>query len=229
ELEPQPAVREHVAAVGERNGSLRTLLDEQDREAAFADASERVEHEVDDLRCEPERGLVEKKHVGLCDERACDRELLLLPPGKRTGMPPAKLAQDRKELEDRLERGAVRSTPPRREPEAEVLVHRQLAEDATPFGHERDACARNVLGAASEERPSTELHVAAGDGRHTHDRVQRRRLAGAVRPDQADDLPRLHLEREVAHRVDRAVADREALERKGGHGSSSSTTALSPR
>ena len=37
--------------------------------------------------------------------------------------------------------------------------------------------------------------------------MQRRRLAGAVRPDQADDLAAPHLEREVAHGRDAAVGD----------------------
>ena len=37
------------------------------------------------------------------------------------------------------------------EAEAQVLLDRQLAEDATPLGHERDAATSYVLGPAADE------------------------------------------------------------------------------
>ena len=67
-----------MRAVGERDRALRTLLDEQHREAAVADRGERLEDDVDDARREPERRLVEQQDVRLGDERPRDRELLLL-------------------------------------------------------------------------------------------------------------------------------------------------------
>ena len=97
--EPELAVREHMRAVGERDGALSPLLDEEDPEAPLADRLERREHEVDDRRREPERRLVEEQDRRLRDERPRDRELLLLAPGERPGRPPAKLVDDRKERE----------------------------------------------------------------------------------------------------------------------------------
>ena len=81
---------------------------------------------------------------------------------------------------------------------------------------------------------STTLHAIVGlvPARDGHIRVQGRRLARPVRPDQADDLTRPDLEREVVHGLDRAVADGQPFddERCTGHpAASSSWTALSPR
>ena len=55
-------------------------------------------------------------------------------------------------------------------------------------------------------------HVAGVSRDEPGDRVQRRRLAGAVRPDQADDLALLDAQADIAHGGDGAVADLEAGE-----------------
>ena len=137
----------------DRDRALRALLDEQDAEAALADRREHVEDDVDDGRREPERRLVEQQDVGLGDERAGDRELLLLAARERAGVPAAELLDDREELEDAAQRRCA--SPPRaarREAEAQVLLDRQLAEDAPALRHERDAVARDVLRPAAAQR-----------------------------------------------------------------------------
>ena len=100
ERHPQLAVGEHVRAVGERDRALRALLDEQHRHPPVADRGERGEHHVDDARREPERRLVEQEHLRLGDERAADRELLLLAAGERAGRRRRELREDREELVD---------------------------------------------------------------------------------------------------------------------------------
>ena len=100
ERQSQLAVREHVGAIGQCDGSLGALLDEQHRETGLANRCECLEDDVDDGRREAERGLVEQQHIGLGDERARDRELLLLPTGERTGVAAAELLDDRKEVVD---------------------------------------------------------------------------------------------------------------------------------
>src|SRR5438067_5635484 len=109
-----------MTSVGERNRALRALLDEQDGDASLADGRERVEDDVDDARREPERRLVEQEHVGLGDERARDRKLLLLAAGERAGLTVAELAHDGEELE-RLLHSTGR--PARGEAEPEVFLH----------------------------------------------------------------------------------------------------------
>ena len=59
---------------------------------------ERLEDDVDDLRREAERRLVEEEEVRPRDERARDRELLLLAAGERAGRRAAELGDDREEL-----------------------------------------------------------------------------------------------------------------------------------
>ena len=118
---------------------------------------ERLEDDVDDARREPERRLVEQQHVGLGDERARDRELLLLAARERAGLPAAELVHDREELVDARSNAASAAAFRRRgEAEAEVLLHRQLGEDAPALRHERDAGAGDVLRPAAASRRAVE-------------------------------------------------------------------------
>ena len=55
------------------------------------------------------------------------------------------------------------------------------------LGDQADAGARAVLGLAAQPR-AVQADLAGGERDEPHDRVQRRRLAGAVGPDQPDDL-----------------------------------------
>ena len=127
----------------------------------LANRGERVEDDVDDPRRETERRLVEQQDVGLRDERARDRELLLLAARERARGAASELAHDREELVGALD--GLRSHRPASaagETEPEVLLDRELAEDPPAFGHERDAAARDVLRLAAEERCAAEPDVA---------------------------------------------------------------------
>ena len=167
EREPQLAVRDHVRAVGERDRALRALLDEQHREAALADRGERVEDDVDDARREPERRLVEEQDVGLRDERARDRELLLLAARERARAPPAELVDDREQLVDALERVAVAAAARRR---------------ARGGGSPRPS-ARRRCGALRERAPRRRARCPRCGGRRASGRrASRRRRRRARRP-----------------------------------------------
>ncbi len=107
ERQAQLGVREHVGAVGERDGEQPSLLDEQDRDPVVAHLPERLEEGLDDARREPERGLVEEQHVRPRDQRARDRELLLLAAGEQPGLAAGELRDDREE------RPAPSRDPPR--------------------------------------------------------------------------------------------------------------------
>src|SRR5581483_8751367 len=148
--------------------------------------------------------LVEQQDGGVGDERARDRELLLLSAGERARLPAAELRDHGEELEGVVD-SARRAA--RGEAEPQVLLDGQLGEDAAALGNERDAGARDVLRAPTTQRRPVEAYLAADDGRGAHDGVERRGLPRAVGADQPDDLARLHLEREAAHSVDGAVAD----------------------
>ena len=157
---PQLPVREHVGPVGERDRALRALLDEQDRDAAVADLRERREDRVDEGRREAERRLVEEEHVGRGDERAADRELLLLAAGERAGLAVAEVGEHREELVRRRERVRAVAAAASREAEPQVLLHRELAEDAPALRHERDAGPRDRLRRAAAHGLAGEAHIA---------------------------------------------------------------------
>ena len=161
EREAELAVGEHVGVVGEGDGSLCTLLDEKDCEARVPDLRERLEDDVDDLRRQPQRRLVEQQHRGIGGERSPDRQLLLLAARQRARVARAELVQDRKELIRAGQAVAVAPLPPAGETEAQVLRDRELAEDAAALGHERDPAPGHVLRPPLQERPPVEQHVAA--------------------------------------------------------------------
>ena len=178
----QLAVRHDVRAVGERDGALRALLDEQHGHAAVANLRQRVEDDVHDRRGEPERRLVQEQDGRACHERACDRELLLLSTREHAGLPRPELRHDRKQLLDPpavlLDAVAAVAAD---EPEAQVLLDRQLREDPAAFRDERDARPRDRLRLPTDDRRTGEEDVARPGPDETRDRVQRRRLPGAVR------------------------------------------------
>src|SRR6185295_4935345 len=120
---------------------------------AAPDLRERVEDDVDDLRREPERRLVEEEQPRTGGEAPGDRELLLLASGERAGMPTPELAHDREQLDDRLE-VVCRPRPARTcsQPQPEVLLDREIAVDPPPLGHQRDTLARDLLGRPPPDR-----------------------------------------------------------------------------
>ena len=136
------------------------------------------------------------------------------PPESAPAWRRAELSHDREELVDRGERRRRRSRAARpARPSRRFSSTVSSREDPPALGHERDARAAprpRARGRASEL--PVEADLAAVRGHEPHDRVQRRRLAGAVRPDQPDDLAaadaRATRPRTAAHA---AVADARAL------------------
>src|SRR3984957_9124997 len=87
-----------------------------------------------------------------------------------------------------------------------VLQHRHLGERLHDLVRAGEAATRDVVGLVAGDVGAGE-HDAAGVRREDAvDQVEQGRLAGAVRPDQAEDLALAHLEREVAHGLQAAEA-----------------------
>src|SRR5204862_530011 len=92
--------------------------------------------------------------------------LLLLTARERARAAPPRLAHDGEQLVDALERLARAGTgSPSREPEPEVLVHRQLAEDPAALRHERYPAPRDLLGRAADERTTSASPGTSASGR----------------------------------------------------------------
>src|SRR5262249_31663919 len=167
------------------------------------------------------------------DERPGDRELLLLAARECPGLPRPRLRHDREQLFDPVDVALQAVLVAAAEhPELQVLRDGQLGEDATSFGYERDPAARDRLGLPAGDGRAVQDDVAVPDPDQPRDRMEGRRLAGAVRPDPADDLGRRYGQGEQPGRRDGPVVDGEAVDLQRGSPTvhaSTSCTALSPR
>ena len=88
---------------------------------------------VDDVRLNAFGGLVEDQQRRLEHERAADRQLLLLPARQIAAAPLQHLLQHREQLED-PRRNRPRAVLAHAEPDAQVLLDRQLRKDLAPCG-----------------------------------------------------------------------------------------------
>ena len=87
---------------------------------------------------------------------------------------------------------------------ADVVEHRHASEELDVLECTRDSPTNDCARSRVEQALAVEANVAVVRCIETGDHVERRRLAGAVRPDQPDDLPRLHGERDGIERDDAA-------------------------
>src|SRR4029078_5981099 len=133
-------------------------------------------------------GLVEKKQRGLAHERAADRDHLLLAGGKRADDRRRALLQEREEAIHALEVFANAGiVAPQVGAEHQILQHRELGEQAPPFGAVADAEADDVVLRTALQRTAAELERAARR-LGARDRLQQRALAGAVGAEHGDEL-----------------------------------------
>ncbi len=96
---------------------------------------------LDDQGCEAERGLVEQDHPGIGDQRAADRQHLLLAAREIAGGLVAALRQDGEVVVDLVEGILARERADRCANVAaiEVFLHGHLREDVAAFTHVEDA------------------------------------------------------------------------------------------
>src|SRR5712664_1485125 len=132
---------EHVAALGGGQGGGHVLLDEQHGQTLLAmEHLQHVQDRVHDARHDAEARLVEHQEARPRHERARDRQHLALAAGERARALVNALAQHREEAEDALEHllAALRVAVAEGA-EAQVLGHREAAEETPALGDERDA------------------------------------------------------------------------------------------
>ena len=187
------AVVDDRHAVAEPLGFLHQVRRQKDRLAALADAAHEIPDRPPRLRVESGRQLVEKHQLRVVDERERDEEPLLLAAGQRhePGVP---LVAQAELLDQAI---AVHRLPIERRPEADgfpdldpLLELRLLELHADPLLQRVDV----PSGIQAQDRDGAAIGRA-----QTLDALHRRGLAGAVRPDQPEDFPRLHVERDLVH------------------------------
>jgi hypothetical protein len=202
--------------VRDRQRHGRVLLDQQHARALLVDLHDEVANLLHDQRCEPQRRLVEEQQPWRCHQPPRHRAHLLFAAGEVTGRLFPALREHRKEAEDLvvrlLDAGAV---APRERAGAQVLVDRELGEDAPAFHHLGRALADDLGRVEAVDALAVELDRPARDRaametQKAGDRAQQRCLAGAVGAEEGDDLARRHLEADTPQHLDRgAVHDLE--------------------
>src|SRR5262245_21465622 len=155
------------------------------------------------------RRLVEEQDLGPVDQRAAERELLLHPARERVCAPIAKWLELRIDWRDAVAFALGRRAEDRREEtdvllDAEVRIQRELPSHVADTRSQRPQFTDDVL---AEDAGGS----AIGHEQRRED-AEERRLAGAVRADEAEQLARADAER---HAVERRVAA-EALDETAG-------------
>ena len=167
---------------------------------ALADAANQIPDRPARLRVEAGRQLVEKHHLGVVDERQRDEQPLLLPAGERhePGVP---LLGEPELREKPL---AFRCGPAvEREPQIDGFPHLDPLLQLRLLQLDADALLQRI-------HVAKRIEAEHGDGAiiglaQPLDAFHRRRLARAIRSDEAEDLALVDLERHLVHGGDSVV------------------------
>ena len=138
---------------------------------------------------EPGGRLVEEEQRGPADERAAERDELALAARERAGALAAAVAQEREQLDD--------ARPPRRwrsrrasacAPTSRFSATVSVGKDVVELRDEAEAAPREAVGRDARHVVAAEGDGAARRADEPVDRLEERRLPGAVRADHRDDL-----------------------------------------
>jgi hypothetical protein len=157
----------------------------------------------------PSVGSSSSSTLDVLDERARDREHLLLAAADLVALVGEPLAQARELLVDVVERPARFARGDLRE--LEVLRDGQVGEDAPLLGDQRDPHARDRHHVAAGELLAVERDAAGARRNPADDALERRRLADAVAAQQRDGLAGADVQRDVAQDVAVAVVGVDVL------------------
>src|SRR4051812_40777468 len=160
--------------------------------------------------------LVHEEDLRVADERAAERDALLLAAGQlaRTALEQlAELQRAGRAAHALVDLRLRRLAPPERE--GEVVVDRHLRVQRVVLEHHRDvALARGD----AVDHPLPDADLALGHGLEAGQHAQRRGLARAGGPDEHEELAVPGGERELAHGLDGIKALRDPVELDRGHG-----------
>src|SRR5262249_54896821 len=142
--------------------------------------------------------LIEEQEPRAGPQDPSDRQHLLL--AARQGSPagPEPLLEIREELEDLVD---VDPAGADRRRQQEILLDGEAREDAALLRAERQAAPRNLVRGQTDQLAALQTRRAATPGHDPHDRLERRRLAGAVAAEQGHRLAGAYLEIDAVEHV----------------------------
>jgi hypothetical protein len=210
-----------VHPVGEFEGHLTVLLDEQHPEPLVGQPPQRAAQVGGDVRRQTLRDLVDEQQLPAADERAPDRHHLLLPARQAGGVAVEVRLEQREHLQGTPLGGLLFGLrlPRAQRGQPEVLPDGQAGEHPPVLRDVADAELGDALGRQPDEVLALAPDVPAAHGHQPHDRLHGRGLAGAVAPEQRDQLTRLHGEGHTLQHVGQAVVRLDLLDlqqRRGG-------------
>src|SRR3990170_4320945 len=203
--EDHPAGLEHVTAVRDFERLLGVLLHEQHRRPLGVDLANDAEDLLDEDRGETQRGLVEEENLRPGHQRPTDCQHLLLAAGQRPALLTRPLGEAREEAEDVLDILVDLAARTRVGAHLEVFHDRQPREDPAALGRVADPVAHQLVGGGMRDVAPTKVDRPRPRVEQAADRLEGRRLAGAIRADQGDDLALANLEGDALEGVDLAV------------------------
>src|SRR2546421_8503911 len=191
--------------VGDRDQALDVLVDHQDRLARRLQRGEASPYLLAHQRREPLGRLVEDEEVRIGHERAADGEHLLLAARESAAEVVHALGEPGEEIQHLGKRPRVaRRAAVFRECD-QVLPHAQVGEDLASFRDERDAAARDAVGALPLDALAAETDDSASRRSEAQDRAHRRCLSHAVAPEQGRYFARADREVDAEQHLARAV------------------------
>ena len=190
----------------QEHGQLPVVADLLDEAAEIRDL----------LVVEPSGRLVEQQQLGLRDERAGELDALQRPEGERRATGRCAIAAQ-PDVVDHLERLGVDVAAARVGADEHVVQHGHRLEELDVLEGARDPAPHDPVHGRLQQRLAVELDLALVGRVEPRDHVERRRLAGAVRPDQADDLAVQDVEGDPVEGDDPAEPASDIPQRKQGH------------
>ena len=193
------------------------MLDEHDRDPLRDERAHELPQAPRLARVHPRRGLVEDQHARLGSERPRDLEPPLVPVGELAGERAGATAQA-----DALQQthGAlairIGARTSRHQTTNDVRTHARVAADEHVVEHgepleephalerPRDPPRRELVRCEARHRRAVQEDAPAVGAQVPRDEIDERRLAGAVRADEPEGLPRRDREVDPVHGVDAA-------------------------
>ena len=198
--------------VGNLQCLAHVLFDQEDRQPLRVDLAQRAEDALHDDRRQTHRRLVKQQQARPGQQRAADREHLLLAARQVAGQAADALVQAREQRQHPLEiAGDGSAAGPVSRPavgtELQVLAHRQGRQDGAAFCDLHQAAFDDLVRLQPGQIFALEAHPAGLRFDQARQRQQGRRFARSVRTDEGANLAGVDLEADALHGLDVTVGD----------------------
>jgi len=209
-----------IAAVGDFQGCIGILLDQQHGRALLIDFTDDRENVAHDQRCQTKRRFVHHQDLWLGHQSPADCKHLLFAAREGACHLPVPFLEAREQIIHALDiLGDTCFVLAQIGADLEIFQDRQIGKDFPAFGDQNDAALDNFLGVEAADDLSIVADGAAGSIDQATDAFQGRGLAGPIGADQSDDFASLDLEGNAFQRFDPAIVDTQVFNFEQAHSS----------